>query len=128
MFLILMVALLALVGSSLEGFMDRASPSPVYSCIGRINQCTYLIVSKLALPLFGIRAREHAENEDDDEQDNSLASAIQNTKKEMISEMAALEEVRSSVALGLLSITFFCSDSVFLFDRSACMSTWPLWQ
>ena len=75
MFLILMFALSVLIGFSLESLVSDVFPTPASHAFNRINECAYVVVSRLALPLFGIHSREQASgNREADEQGDSLES------------------------------------------------------
>ena len=92
MLLILIFALAVLIGFSLESLVEQPTLSTSFSWV---NECTYAVVRRLALPLFGTHSREQVSSEEVDEKDDSLQKAVESTKKEMISEMAALETVRA---------------------------------
>ena len=111
MFLILIFALGVLIGFSLESLVSDVFPASVSDGFNRINRCTYVVVSRLALPLFGIHSGEQASSQEAEEQGDSLENAIENTKKEMISEMAALETVRAFAVLTPPSLHFSNFDS-----------------
>lgn len=96
LFLILIFALAVLIGFSLESLVEQPSLSTTF---GWINNWTYSVVSRLALPLFGTHSREQASSEEADEKEDSLQMAVESTKKEMISEMSALETVRNFFSL-----------------------------
>lgn len=109
MFLILIFALAVLIGFSLESLVEQPTLSTSFSWV---NECTYAVVRRLALPLFGTHSREQVSCDEADEKDDSLQKAVESTKKEMISEMAALETVRVCFSQTITSSPSFLPDFV----------------
>ena len=115
MFVILANALGVLIGFAFQGLDHTLFPSFIANTFSRMNRFAVSVVRWLAFRLFGLHSRRHSDTKataDDwtgrlNYMEGMFERIVENTKKEIIAEMSALETVSQMRFCGYAA--FCCS-------------------